>query len=192
MTVLPSGQVLVAGGCSDPYCDSPLAGAELYDPASGTWTPTGSMNAARDLHTATLLQNGEVLVVGGQTFPIGQYGFPPSLSSAELYNPATGTWTYTGAMSTPRASFTAALLQNGQVLVAGGQIGHDSTYATADMATTSEVYDPTSGTWTSGGVMTSARSDHAASLLPNGSVLVVGGCGSSSCPPPKSMVVLHL
>ena len=90
------------------------ASAELYDPASRTWTATGSLNTARFSHTATLLQNGMVLVAGGT-------GSDDTVSaSAELYDPASGTWTATGSLNTARHDHTATLLQNGMVLVAGG------------------------------------------------------------------------
>ena len=94
-TLLPSGKVLVAGG--DTLSD-PLSSAELYDPASGTWTPTGSLVTARDYHTATLLPDGRVLVAGGYRFNAGG-----SLRSAELDHRASGTWTVMAA-SPSRAS----------------------------------------------------------------------------------------
>src|SRR5207244_841009 len=105
----PNGKVLVAGGWNT--ISGYLTSAELYDPASGTWTVTGSLNTARDGHTATLLPNGKVLVAGGVI---------PYLSSAELYDPATGSWSTTGSLITARAGHTATLLPTGKVLVAGG------------------------------------------------------------------------
>ena len=106
-TLLPNGQVLVAGGGSAP------ASAELYDPATGLWSETGSINKARADHTAALLPNGQVLIAGG-------FVGIDALASAELYDPATGLWTVTGSMADERGWFTATLLSNGQVLVAGG------------------------------------------------------------------------
>jgi WD40 repeat protein len=120
-TLLPSGQVLVAGGTDNSF--HVVTGAELYDPASGTWTATGSMNIPSSLATATLLPNGKVLVAGGQ-------GSSGSLASAELYDPASGTWTVTGSLLTVRRNHTATLLSNGKVLVTGGY-GSTGTLATA-------------------------------------------------------------
>jgi N-acetylneuraminic acid mutarotase len=165
-TLLPNSKVLVAGGCGDPDCDSALASAELYDPATGTWSTTGRMSAPRGEHSATLLPDGKVLVSGGRN--------PSVLNSAELYDPATGTWTGTGAMTEPRFSFTATPLPTGKVLaVGGGNYANDSALATA------ELYDPVAGTWTVTGSMSSARGDYTATLLPDGSVLVAGG--STDC-----------
>src|SRR5206468_8002144 len=107
-TLLQNGMLLVAGGTDSNFNRS--ASAELYDPASRTWTATGSLNTARNRHTATLLQNGMVLVAGG----LG------ASASAELYDPASGTWTVTGSLNTGHANHTATLLQNGMIVVAGG------------------------------------------------------------------------
>ena len=148
-TLLPNGQVLVAGGGNN--------SAELYDPATGLWTTTDSMSASRYGHTATLLPNGLVLVAGGGD------------SSAELYNPATGLWTTTGSMTRERDYHTATLLPNGKVLVAGGSGGSSNPLAST------ELYDPATGLWTTTGFMAWPRYDHTATLLPNGKVLVAGG-----------------
>jgi hypothetical protein len=104
--------VLVTGGDGPPFFES-LASAELYDPATGSWSATGSMDAVRSSHTATLLSGGQVLVAGGET----ANGL---LASAELYDPATGTWSATGSLNTAHGQHTATLLSDGQVLVAGG------------------------------------------------------------------------
>ena len=111
-TLLPSGKVLVAGGESGVGVSN---SAELYDPASGTWTATGSLGTARRNHTATLLPNGKVLVAGGNNGP-------GALRSAELYDPARGTWTATGSLGNARERHTAMLLPSGKVLVAAGRL----------------------------------------------------------------------
>src|SRR5204863_2952339 len=87
------------------------ATAELYDPNTGIWQSTGSMTTARWAHTATLLPNGKVLVAGGSE--IGCCGNEFPLSSAELYDPDTATWTLTGSMNAARFSHLAVLLSNG-------------------------------------------------------------------------------
>jgi hypothetical protein len=96
---------------------SSLSSAELFDPANGTWSRTGSLNTARMYHTATLLASGQVLVAGGTDY---QYAGYTNLSSAELYDPVAGTWAVTDAMNVTRAWHTATLLANGKVLAAGG------------------------------------------------------------------------
>lgn len=138
---------------------------------SGTWATTGSLNTARTAHTATLLQNGEVLVTGGEDV---SHNF---LTSAELYNSATGKWTHTGSTATPRVDHTATLLPNGEVLVAGGYLGLNSQYQGTYTAT-AELYNPSTGQWRSTGSMTVQRALHGATLLANGNVLVAGGTNS--------------
>jgi Kelch motif len=160
-TLLSSGKVLVAGGERDFVTD--LRSAERYDPATGTWTETGSMGDVRRYHTATLLSSGKVLVAGGYNFDNGY------LSSAELYDPGSGTWTATDSMGTARRGPTATLLLSDNVLVAGGfnTIG--------GRLRSAELYDPASATWTDTGSMGTGREVHTATPLPNGKVLVAGG-----------------
>ena len=129
--------------------------------ASGTWATTGSLNTLRGGHSATLLSNGQVLVVGGENAS----GF---LNSAELYNPATGRWTFTGSMAAPRMDHSATLLPNGEVLVAGGENA-------AGALSSAELYNPATGQWATTGGMTIPRVLHGAVLLQNGQVLVAAG-----------------
>ena len=163
-TLLRNGTVLVAGG-EDSH--SVLASAELYDPVMGTWTNTGTMSTARIYHTATLLPSGQVLVAGGQA----SVSATTPLSSAEIYNPVTGTWTTTASLNQERYSHTATLLPNGQVLVAGGTTD-DEVYG--DVYSSAELYN-TNGTWTPAASMSDPREYHTATLLPDGRVLVAGG-----------------
>ncbi len=169
--MLPDGNVLVAAGGS---ALQSLGSAELYVPASGTWTATGSLATARGEHTATLLPNGKVLVAGGAHVDPGYGGF--ALPSAEVYDPASGTWTATGSLATARDQHTATLLPNGKVLVVGGE---DFVYGFGSILASAELYDSARGTWTSTGSLATARYGHTATLLPDGKVLVTGGSGSS-------------
>jgi WD40 repeat protein len=167
-TLLQNGQVLVAGGVEAGVNMTVTSGAELYNPATGQWAATGSMTTARTGHTATLLPSGQVLVAGGEGSCVN--GSCPILASAELYNPATGTWTPTGSMTTARYGHSATLLQNGQVLVAGGP------------GSSAELYHPATGTWTATGSLNFPRYDTPAWLLPNGQVLVVCGINDPGVP----------
>src|SRR5438309_3376082 len=168
-TLLPNGKVLVAGGkgnCVSSGCSAfpVLNSAELYDPSTGTWSSTGSLNFARSSHTATLLSNGNVLVTGGYTNPCAFFGCT-DLNSAELYDPITGTWSVTATFKTARTGYSVTLLPSGKVLVAGG----------SDNNASAELYDPTTGTWSDTGNLNTGQSGHSATLLPNGKVLIAGG-----------------
>jgi len=171
-TLLPSGKVLVVGGYTEPHGPPPVAlsSAELYDPATGSWSPTGSLATARYDHTATLLPNGKVLVAGGYN--------NAALASAELYDPATGSWSPTGALGTARSEHTATLLPNGKVLVAAGY----SNSLFGNYQNSAELYDPAIGTWSTTGSLAIVRANHTATLLPGGKVLVAGGDTNPSAP----------
>jgi hypothetical protein len=159
-TLLPNGKVLVAAGSGSNSSNGTLASAELYDPASGTWALTHSLVTARDLHTATLLFNGNVLVVGG-------HHESATYASAELYDPVLGTWTATGSLGTARYSHTATLLPNGNVLVAGGRA--------SNVTASAELYNLASGIWmATGSLPRGGTYNHTATLLRSGNVLVVG------------------
>jgi N-acetylneuraminic acid mutarotase len=114
-TILPDGKVLVTGGVGGPHSEY-LAASEIYDPVLGTWTWTGSMATARVYHGASALPGGKVLVTGGYNWPDGWRGF----STAEIYDPVTGTWSHAGRMKDRRYYHTETVLLNGSVLVAGG------------------------------------------------------------------------
>jgi N-acetylneuraminic acid mutarotase len=169
-TLLLDGRVLVAGGFG-------VTSAEVYDPRVGTWAPTGAMIADRAYHTATLLPDGRVLVVGGFNSNRSTTSSEnQATASAEIYDPGTGTWTLAATMAEPRAGHTATLLPDGRVLVAGGSTANDSLHATASV----ERYDPGTGSWLATGSMNVARVYAAATLLPDGSVLVAGGFSGGS------------
>ena len=146
-----------------------------YAQPPGTFTATGSMITPRYLHTATLLADGRVLIAGGEMLE-GTGGMFKTLSSAEIYDPGTGTFTSTGNMTTPRASHTATLLPNGKVLIAGGLLLNYLTGGVAEPTLlTAELYDPDTGTFSATGNLTTSRSSHTATLLSNGTVLIAGG-----------------
>jgi N-acetylneuraminic acid mutarotase len=142
-TLLANGQVLVAGGENDsPLRD--LSSAELYNSSTNTWSSAGSMATGRRFQNATLLANGQALVTGGtQGYTNVGAGYS-SLSSAELYDPLSNTWSAAGSMATARSGHSATLLPNGKVLVAGGADSHYSTH-TSTILSSAELYDP--GAW---------------------------------------------
>jgi hypothetical protein len=152
-SLLQDGNVLIAGGSS---FTGPTNAAEIY--ASGVFTATGSLPAARSGHTLTLLNNGTVLVAGGT-----------SDSSALLYHADSGTFSSTGTMTLPVSLHVAALLPSGRVLITGGDTSGGG------LATTAQLYDPVSSTFASSGALAAGREFATATLLPNGTVLVAGG-----------------
>ncbi len=160
-TLLQNGEVLVTGGFN--FTNGDLTNAELYNPAKGKWTMTGSLVDPSQGQEAVLLDNGQVLAAGGYNPNITG---APALALAELYNPSTGTWTATGSMTTPRSGFSFVVLQNGEVLAAGGDQAPGS-----GIPSTAELYNPATGTWSATGSMTTSAGGGAI-LLPNGDVLV--------------------
>lgn len=171
-TLLSNGKVLVAGGSQPIFSGMPLNSSELYDPTTGTWSLTGNLNLARAGHTATLLSNGKVLVVGGSGECVISVGCSFH-NSAELYDPATGTWSLTGTLNLARAGNTATLLADGKVLVVAGV--KDTCIPFCSILNSAELYDPTTGTWSVTGSLNLQRSSHTATLLPSGKVLVTAG-----------------
>jgi hypothetical protein len=169
-TLLPNGKVLIAGGFAGSGGESnPYTAAELFDPSSGTFQSVANMSIGRSGHTATLLKNGKVLIVGGWT---GRYDHR---GSSEIFDPANGTFTATGNLVVERAGNTATLLADGRVLIAGGEDRQENAIASA------EIYNPATGKFTVTGSMADPRGAHTATALKDGKVLIVGG-GSGHYP----------
>ena len=158
-TRLPDGRVLIAGGFIGN--EERLKSAEIFDPATKTFTPVANMYTARASHTATLLPNGKVLIAGGFD---GDY-----LGTAEIFDPATNRFTAAGRLVTARSDHVATLLSDGKVLIAGG-VGTGWTFLSS-----AETYDPETNRFTATGSMTTERESHTATLLKDGRVLITGG-----------------
>jgi len=183
-TLLKDGRVLIVGG-SNEVGDAAskglsgstlLASAELYDPATGTFSPTGSMATARAHHTATLLGDGRVLIAGGGNSGMEGGGF--TLASAEIYDPATGTFSATDSMREARQDASAILLSNGRVLVIGGlDVSHG-----AAAVVSAELYDPVTSRFAETGTPHTHLTFVANTglRLLDGRVLVVEGPSSSA------------
>ncbi len=184
--VLADGRVLVAGGY---FADPPvvpevrvLDSAELFDPATGEWSPTGALLVARYGASAVTLTDGRVLVVGGwptaENGPAPLYGGPHRpLASAEIYDPATGRWSAAGELDLARTDFVLVALADGGALVAGGNVRPDpdpSSFANEPTATV-ERFDPAASIWSPTGDMALAAADRTGIRLPDGRVLVAGG-----------------
>ncbi len=183
-TLLSNGEVLVVGGASQNVTG--LASAEIFNARTGRWRGTGRLITGRSGHRAILLPTGSVLVIGGDHADSAD-----TLASAEAYIPRTGLWTRVRSMLYPRDYFTATLLRTGRVLIAGtpgtrsifncSLRGHTCPYPPD-----AELYNPQIGTSIPTGQMTTLRSQHTATLLADGTVLVTGGngntCGNANCP----------
>jgi hypothetical protein len=174
-TRLADGRVLVAGGVCCDATGEPLTNtAEIYDPATGGFQPTGSLATARGFHTATLLPDGRVLVTGGFAAVDGS-----TTASAEVYDPSTGQFSPAGAMQVGRVLHSAILLTDGRVLVLGGQRASSAT----------DVFDPAANRWSPGPTLQPAWAASTATLLRNGRVLVFGGENAQGFP--VSTVMLY-
>jgi hypothetical protein len=173
-TLLPDGKVLIAGGENWVYTPESYTSAEIYDPLSGRFAPTGEMLEPREYATAVLLKTGQVLVAGG--YHMDAKGLRlGGLVTAEIYDPASGAFRPTGNMSTVRSMYcmgcqpAASILQDGRVLIAGG-INTDG-----DVLNSAEIYDPSAGTFAPTGSMRASRLSASATLLPDGRVRINDG-----------------
>lgn len=162
-TLLRDGRVLIAGG-------SDLASAELFDPKTETFVSIGNMPVERSYHTATLLKSGQVLIVGGAQREL------KGVDAALLFDPTTSRFAVAGTLKTNRRGHSASLLNDGRVLIAGGSSDDPSDA----FLNTAEIYDPSTGTFSLTGLMLKGRESHAATVLPNGSVLISGGRGRNT------------
>jgi hypothetical protein len=167
--LLANGKVLIAGGWTfGDYTPE----AEIYDPATGTWTKTVKMSRARVLHSAVTLADGRVLVAGG-TDTAG------AVAAAELFDPASGTWSVTGSLATPRELAQLVLLGDGSVLLVGGQL----VFPASDLVGTTEVYNPATGAWTTAASLGTKRKSDTVTALSSGQVLIAGGEDLNSSSP---------
>jgi len=140
--------------------------SEIFDPATETWTAAANMQRQHWGHTATLLDDGSVLIAGGFRVDIRD----PASHTAEVYDPVQNTWTLTGQLNRPRYYHTATLLPSGQVAVIGG-------ITNTDQSPPVETYDPATGVWTLSGRLNENRAGHSATLLSDGTILVAAGFG---------------
>lgn len=163
-TLLDDGDVLITGGADH---DSPggVASAELFQPATMTFEAVASMHFARVSHTATLLLDGRVLIVGGRGNEVN--------AIAEIYDPKTRHFSDTGSLTTARYKHTAGRLADGRVLIAGGSDERDWTGSLGS----TEIYDPKTGKFSSGSALNEARFKlpEDAVRLSSGRLLVAGG-----------------
>jgi hypothetical protein len=178
--VLGDGRVMVAGGIHEGEL---LSSVEIFDPGSSRWTTVAPLSVPRLGNTLTLLNNGNVLVTGGTSAENaagtgGNQTIRPD-ATAEIYNVDNNRWTTTsGAMSTPRFEHTATALDDGRVLIAGGQ-GPPIAGVAGALAST-EIYDPAVDSFRKSNDMGDARFNHSAVKLPDRTVMVVGGAGGQN------------
>tara|TARA_B100001750_G_C15518552_1_gene609467 strand:+ start:2149 stop:3273 length:1125 start_codon:yes stop_codon:yes gene_type:complete len=156
-TLLDDGRVLIVGGKAKAYGE--VASAEIFDPSNNTWSLAASPTEPRGEGQNTILLGDNVLLFGGTDTNV-----------AELYDPTSDSWTVTGNMVASRSWAPATILSDGRVLVAGGE---DFSKGGRTMLDSSEIYDPSTGEWSSAGVMASIHAGHS-EVFVDGKVLIVG------------------
>jgi N-acetylneuraminic acid mutarotase len=176
---LPNNRVLEAGGIDQLQTtnQTQLATVELYNPETGEWNSTSSLNTPRGLHGSVSLSDGRAMVIGGYAERVGGI-----LGSCEIYDPTTLKWTETGSLNVPRFYPIATLLADGRVLVVGGA---------AVAGNTPELYDPQEGTWRKTTEPHYPRLMPSLTLLPDGNVLLVGGASEAGFLPFGSVEIFH-
>ncbi len=169
LVLLSDGRVLAPGGIG-----KQAAKCEVYNPSTGKWSPTGSLNMARSGFQATRLNDGRVLAVGG-TSPT----MPGFIRQCELYDPVTGNWSLSGTLNQSHGDQAQVLLADGRVLIAGGVVGHPCCAAVTRIV---EIFDPNTGIWTISHPLTTPRAGFTASLLSDGNVFAAGGNSGDGLP----------
>lgn len=200
VTPLADGRVMIAGGCADDICATPLASTEIYDSATGTFSPGPSMLQRRAFHSATLLADGRVLFYGGKGYgasaPDG--GYLSALDTAELYDPATNSFKYTRNrngdqtyMWWSRSYHTGSAMPNGKVLLCGG---HQTGAVDYGVAYSCDIFVIATGEIISRpGVALpygSGAMDHTATVLADGTLLIAGGI-DNMWPIPKASARIY-
>jgi hypothetical protein len=175
---LPSGDMLVAGGCTTTTCGTTTSLAERFSVGSSKWVAAGTLSSPRANTMATALPSGDVILAGGCD--------TACTSDTERWSPATNRWKAVSPLASARGFGTATSTSDGRFLVTGGCADP----ACATVLDDAVIYDPTADTWSPAGTMSSARAGHTATLLPDGSVLVAGGCQEATCASTQSSVDL--
>ncbi|BDA45943.1 probable Kelch-like protein 17 [Coccomyxa sp. Obi] len=165
--------VLAAGGSNFDSADF-IDSAELYSSTTGDWTATGALTTPQALYNIVRLLDGQALLAGG-LLALGTGADNPATNTTQLYNATSGSWAKTGEMTTPRTSFQMVVLQNGDVLAAGGCVDLYVIDPRCDTQASAEVFSPSTGTWTPTGSMTTPRVFFQMVALPDNTVLAAGG-----------------
>lgn len=172
--LLPNGKVLVVSGAAEGAESPRTATCEIYDPDSGTWSLTDSVDAARIDYALSSLANGNVLMIGGDN-----QGGGPGMTSCELYDWASGIWSPTGSLASGRYAFCSQLLEDGRVLAMGGG------YVPGTLVSGCELYDPDQGHWSAAAAMLIDRYNFDVVRLLDGRVMAAGGSPVGSTPIPE-------
>ena len=188
--LLQDGRVLITGGIQHTYGPDyvtptilkngrsrALASAEIWSPRAGRWQAAAPMAQARYSHTATALEDGRVLVVGGAPAVMTRAALNVP---AETWDPETGRWTPTARPRYDRMGHTATRLRDGRVLIVGGHVPAPAAGGADPGLSAAEAWDPHTGRWIDVAPMAFARANHDAVLLPDGRVLVAGGGGPTA------------
>lgn len=169
LITLNNGRIMAVGGFNDSSSMHGTDRAEIFDPDTNEWTLTGSTNVSRMFPVAITLSDGRLLVTGST---ISHRPVADDSPNSEVFDPETGEWTVTGAMSVRRYGHTLTLLPDGRVLAAGGEDPMGDNYL---LYSSTEIFDPETNTWSPGPELSQPRSSHSATLMPDGSILLAGG-----------------